>query len=239
VWENEVGGLTFEVGDDADRMFIKWMPTNYASAIDAEAARMRWARQYTPVPEAVSTGSDDEGAWLVTLPLPGDNAVAPRWKRDPGTAVRALGEGLRALHGALPVARCPFWWSAPERVADARRRAGLDEIDPSRWHEIHQTLSVDEALASLADLPPTDQLVVCHGDACAPNTLIAPDGRWSAHVDLGALGVGDRWADLAVATWSVEWNYGPEWEALLLTSYGIDPDPERTRYYRLLWDLGP
>jgi aminoglycoside phosphotransferase len=45
--------------------------------------------------------------------------------------------------------------------------------------------------------------------------------------------------DLAVATWSVDWNYGPQWESLLLSAYGIDPDPDRTRYYRLLWDLGP
>ena len=28
-----------------------------------------------------------------------------------------------------------------------------------------------------ADAPPADRLVVCHGDACAPNTLIADDGR--------------------------------------------------------------
>jgi kanamycin kinase len=37
----------------------------------------------------------------------------------------------------------------------------------------------------------------------------------------------------------VGWNYGPQWEGLLLSAYGIDPDPDRTRYYRLLWDLGP
>ncbi len=49
----------------------------------------------------------------------------------------------------------------------------------------------------------------------------------------------DRWADLAVATWSVEWNYGPQWEGLLLEAYGIAPDPDRSSYYRLLWDLGP
>jgi kanamycin kinase len=46
-----------------------------------------------------------------------------------------------------------------------------------------------------------------------------------------------RWADIAVATWSAEWNYGPGWEPLLLDAYGVQPDPERTRYYRLLWDL--
>ena len=79
--------------------------------------------------------------------------------------------------------------------------------------------------------------MVCHGDACAPNTLIGDDGRWSSHVDLGALGVGDRWADIAIATWSTQWNYGPGWERALLDAYGIEPDPERTAWYRLLWDM--
>ena len=44
---------------------------------------------------------------------------------------------------------------------------------------------------------------------------------------------------LAVATWSTTWNYGPGWETPLLDAYGVAPDPDRTRYYRLLWDLGP
>ncbi len=56
--------------------------------------------------------------------------------------------------------------------------------------------------------------------------------RWAADP-----ATADRWADIAVATWSAEWNYGPGWEPLLLDSYGIRPDPGRTRYYRLLWDL--
>jgi kanamycin kinase len=51
--------------------------------------------------------------------------------------------------------------------------------------------------------------------------------------------VADRWADLAVATWSLGWNYGPGWDATLLDAYGVAPDPERTAYYRLLWELGP
>jgi aminoglycoside phosphotransferase len=49
--------------------------------------------------------------------------------------------------------------------------------------------------------------------------------------------VADRWADLAVATWSLEWNHGPGWDATLLAAYGIDPDLERAAWYRLLWDL--
>ncbi|MFD6447456.1 phosphotransferase, partial [Promicromonospora sp. NPDC060204] len=86
--------------------------------------------------------------------------------------------------------------------------------------------------------PPHDRVVVCHGDACAPNTLLADDGTWAGHVDLGGLGVADRWADLAVATYSLGWNYGPGYDHLVYEGYGIDEDPDRIAYYRLLWDLG-
>jgi len=154
-------------------------------------------------------------------------------------AVTAIGAGLRAMHDALPVAGCPFSWMATGRLADARRRADEGHLDLSLWHEEHQPLGIERALDLLAGIPPADRLVVCHGDACSPNTLITEDGRCSGHVDLGELGVADRWADLAVATWSTEWNYGPGWENLLLSAYGVPPDPARTRYYRLLWDLGP
>ncbi|HEY3982098.1 MAG TPA: phosphotransferase [Streptosporangiaceae bacterium] len=106
------------------------------------------------------------------------------------------------------------------------------------WHEEFRGIGVDGALELLAEVPPIDELVVCHGDSCAPNTLIGDDGR-SGHVDLGELGVADRRADLAVATWSTTWNYGPGREIPLLDAYGIAPDGDRIRYYRLLWELGP
>jgi kanamycin kinase len=239
VWENEVGGLTFEIGRDPERCFVKWIPAHRAGQIDAEVDRLRWAGRHTVVPEVLDAGSDAQGGWMLTRAIAGDSAVASRWRADPAMAVRAIGEGLRALHDALPVSACPFSWSAEDRVADARHRAHAHLIDPSRWHPVHQDLSVDDALARLGEPPPIDRLVVCHGDACAPNTIIGPDGRCTGHVDLGALGIADRWADLAIATWSTEWNYGPGWERQLLAAYGTDPDPVRTRYYRLLWDLGP
>lgn len=77
---------------------------------------------------------------------------------------------------------------------------------------------------------------MCHGDACAPNTLIGHDGEWTAHVDLGALGVADRWADIAVAAMSTEWNYGPGWHDALIDAYGVTPDATRLAFYRELWN---
>ena len=240
VWLNEVGGITYEVGKGAERCFIKWAPagSEWDLDLEAEAERMEWACQFHPVPRPLARGQDADGSWLVTAPVPGDSAVAARWKAEPAVAVTAIGAGLRALHDALPTAGCPFSWSAEERVAAAIRKGESGWQDPASWHPSHQGLTVAAALESAAAIPPVDKLVVCHGDACAPNTLIGSDGRWSGHVDLGRLGIADRWADLAIATWSAGWNYGPGWERLLLDAYGVEPDPERTRYYRLLWDLG-
>src|ERR1700722_1284774 len=236
-WANSAGGLTFEAGSGTSRCFIKWTPVGSCPDLGAEADRLAWASPFHPVPEPLAGGADASGSWLVTTPLPGENAVSPRWKADPATAVTAIGAGLRALHDALPVGACPFSWSAEDRLTDARKQAAASQLRSASWHESHHQLSVGAALHLAAAIPPVDQLVVCHGDACPPNTLLTDDGRWSGHVDLGLLGIADRWADLAVATWSTDWNYGPGWDQLLLDAYEIAPDPERTRYYRLLWDL--
>ena len=201
VWENQLGGLTCEVNAGSDRWFVKWLPVTSGTDLTGEAVRLSWAQPFTPVPPLISQGSDGSGSWLVTAAIPGQNAASSRWKAEPQIAVRAIGEGLRSMHESLPVNRCPFSWSADDR---------------------------------LAETPPVDQLVVCHGDSCAPNTLLTDDGRWSAHVDLGALGTADRWADLAIATWNVTLNYGAGWENLLLDAYGVALDAERSRYYRLL-----
>lgn len=250
-WQNASGGLTYEISGGADggdagagpgsgaaRRFVKWSPAGSGRSIAAEAARIRWAADFTAVPRILDEGEDAVGAWMVTAALPGSMAAAEPWKSDPAAAVRAIGTGLRALHERLPVASCPFDWSADSRFAIVRARAAAGRIDPDDWHEDLRHLGpADRAVALLADTPPVERAVVCHGDACTPNTLIAEDGGFSGHVDLGRLGVADRWADLAVATWSVGWNYGVEWEGALLDAYGVAPDPERTTYYRMLYEL--
>lgn len=237
-WHNEVGGLTWQILDDRG-WFVKWNPHTNEVDLAREIERLAWAGRHATVPVVVASGADDEGVWFASEPLPGCSAVAEEWVAQPGVAVAAIGRGLRRLHDRLPVDDCPFSWRAPERVALAVERRADGRIDAARWSHPPAGVTVDEALDMVKDPPDVDRLVVCHGDACAPNTLIAPDGSPAGHVDLGALGIADRWADIAIATWSTEWNYGPGWEEPLLEAYGVEPDPARTAYYRLLWDLGP
>lgn len=217
VWRNELGGLTFRLeGPDGVR-YAKWVATGTPELdLEAEADRLTWAARYAAVPRVLDHGSDADGAWLVTAALPGASAVDPRWRSRPEDAARAIGAGLRALHDALPVDECPFTWSAEDRIARLDGPA-RDQVGP---------------------VPALDRLVVCHGDACAPNTLVADDGTPAGHVDLGSLGVGDRWADLAVASMSLGWNYGDGHEETFFDAYGTAPDAERIACYRRLWNLG-
>jgi kanamycin kinase len=216
VWQNVLGGLTFRLdGGDGRVRYAKWVAAGTPEIdLAGEAERLMWAQGRVPVPHVLDQGDDSDGTWLVTEGVAGRSAVDPRWIAEPAVAAAAIGRGLRLLHDALPVDECPFDWSVERRLARTEHR----RVD-------------------LAEPPPIDSLVVCHGDACAPNTLLHDDGTFAAHVDMGSLGVADRWADLAVAAWSTEWNYGPGYEGHVYKGYGIAPDPRRIDYYRLLWDM--
>lgn len=214
VWRNGLGGVTFRTDDDR---YIKYGPHHAVATMAAEAGRLEWARPHAAVPEVLAVGADETHEWLVTRAIPGLSAVDPRWLAEPEVAVRAVGAGLRALHEALPVGGCPFEWTVPVRLANAHARGIRVPLE-------------------LRTAPPVDRFVVCHGDACMPNTLLDAGGAPLAHVDLGALGIGDRWADIAVAATSTEWNCGPGWEDTLIDAYGVAPDESRLAYYRDLWN---
>ncbi|HEY9294601.1 MAG TPA: aminoglycoside 3'-phosphotransferase [Microlunatus sp.] len=216
IWANGVGGRTYRLDRGERTEYLKWAPDHEEIDLGLEADKLRWASAWTRVPEVLGHGRDSAtSAWLHTVGIPAQSAIAPRWKADPLTAARAIGAGLRALHDQLPVAHCPWSW----RIADRTPMIKKPE----------DTMLIDQA-------PPEDDLVVCHGDACSPNTLIGADGRCAGHVDLGSLGVGDRWADLAIATYSQTWNFDPAHEDQLLDAYGIARDDDRITYYRRLWD---
>lgn len=216
LWRNEAGGLAFRIPGETP-LVVKWNPSGSGESLADEAERMRWLTGRFPAPVPEACGADADGEWLVTQAIDARSAVDPRWLADPANAVRAIGIGLRRLHDELDASTCPFSWDVPERVAIMRR----DGV---------------EVRAAHLEPPPVDRLVVCHGDPCAPNTLVDDAGRFAAIVDVARLGVADRWADLAVASMSLDWNYGEGWQPAFFDAYGIEPDPGRLAYYRDLWE---
>lgn len=186
--------------------YLKWSPRAAGIDLGREAERLRWLEGRHPAPHVLGSGEDRTGQWMLTAALDADTAVSEFWRARPEQAVRAIAEGLRDLH-ALPVAEVPAHWES--------------------W--------ASRTPHDLGARPPIDDPVLVHGDACSPNTLIDAEGRFAAIVDVGDLTVGDRWADLAVAAMSLEWNYGTGWDGLFYEFYGVRPDPARIAYYRALW----
>jgi len=222
------GSVRFAKVDTGERRY----PT-----LAAEAERMVWAAAYLPVPVVVTLEQVEHCTVLITEALEGRDATDPYWRADLPGLVSALGQGLLEFHRAVGEEWCPFRFDIDIALEHVRRRVAADDIEPQGFHEEHQHLSPFAALDVLErTAPETQDLVVCHGDYCPPNSLLT-GGRVTGYVDLGEVGVADRWWDVAIGGWSAQWNFGPQFEQRFYDSYGIEPDPERIAFYRLLYDM--
>ncbi len=237
-WQLDPSASTYRLTHpSAGVRFVKVKTGGGYPCLSAEADRMRWCRPHLPVPEIVSEGSESGVAWLVTRGLPGRDATDEVWSGDPERLTRALARGLKRFHSA-PVSDCPFDFRLAAALRHVRLRVESGYLVPERdFHPEHAHLDAREAVALLeSTVPATESLSVCHGDYCPPNILLED---WVAvgFLDLGELGVADRWWDLAIATWSLDWNLGPGYEDLFLAEYGVDRDDRRVSFYRLMYDL--
>ena len=189
---------------------LKWNPRSSGIDLERERVRLDWLAGRHPAPPVIAHGIDGDAQWLLTRTIPGGMAVGDQWRARRPEAIAAIAAGLRAMH-AIPIDDFPTDWTGQV------------------W--------VGRQPPSIGTRPPIDHPVVVHGDACAPNTLISEDGAWTGNVDLGDLAVGDRWADLAIASLSLDWNFGEGHQQEFFDAYGIAQDEERIRYYRALWEL--
>jgi kanamycin kinase len=190
--------------------YLKWNPPSTGINLECERDRLEWISKRHPAPRVVDYGLDGDAQWLLTEGLPGTPAVGDAWRARRPEAIRAIAFGLREMHAI-----------------------GIDDF-PAEWTA---EVWVGQRPVSLGPRPSIEAPVLVHGDACAPNTLVSDGGAWTGHVDFGDLAVGDRWADLAIASLSLDWNFGEGHQPELIEAYGIDPDEGRIRYYRRLWEL--
>jgi len=214
--------------------FAKIADTPAYPTLESEAERMVWAAAYLPVPAVVTIDQVECSTVLITESLPGHDATDAKWRGDLPGLVTAFAQGLAAFHRSVGDEWCPFRFDIGRALEHVHRRLHAGLINPATFHDQFQHLSAASAVALLEDTAPEhEDLVVCHGDYCPPNALLT-NGKVTGFVDLGELGVADRWWDIAVGAWSSGWNFGAEYEQLFYESYGVEPDPDRIAFYRLL-----
>jgi len=171
---------------------------------------LRWLPTLAPhlpltVPVPLAIGEPGEGypwRWSVSPWISGSDVTARENVDDPERAALDLAAFVTALQhvdttGAPRAGRANFYRGVPLAWRDEDTRSSILE-----WDGILDTKKLtsawDAALAApLCQGPP----VWIHGDLL-PGNIIARDGRLSAVIDFGCLGVGDPAADL-VAGWAL------------------------------------
>jgi streptomycin 3"-kinase len=208
-----------------------------------ERDRLSWlSGTDVPCPEVADWLEYDAGACLVITAIEGVLACDVPSGGVP-TVLESLANVLGRLH-SIPTKRCPFdrrlSVSMPV-VEDVVRRGAVDvnNLDPT----CRDTPPSDLLAGLRAELDrvtrlESDDLVVCHGDACLPNFIVDPGTLDCVGViDIGRLGVADRYLDLSLITTNISWF--PQFSAananMLLRAYGLNtPDQDRLRFYQML-----
>jgi aminoglycoside phosphotransferase (APT) family kinase protein len=210
----------YRLGDD---MVVR-LP-RIAWAIGQVEKEYRWLPKLAPhlplaIPVPLAKGEPAEGYpwhWSVNPWLAGENATIER-VADPTQLARDLARFITALHGIDPSGGPPpgshnASRGVPLAMRDEPTRAAIASLHG--MIDTHAALAAWESALGIPDWhgPP----VWIHGDIQSGN-LLAVEGRLSAVIDFGCLGVGDPACDLIVA-----WNLlSAETRAVFRSALQID-----------------
>jgi aminoglycoside phosphotransferase (APT) family kinase protein len=155
------------------------------------------------IPVPLAKGTPGEGypwQWSVYRWLAGENATIERIA-DPGQAARDLAHFIAALQRIDPTGGPPpgphnFFRGVPLAMRDSETRAAIATL-----HGTLDASALTAAWEAALQAPAWHGLPIwIHGDL-QPLNLLVQQGRLSAVIDFGGLGVGDPACDLIVA-----WN---------------------------------
>jgi len=219
-------------------LFLKQDEGRRAADLADEYVRLRWLQDQLPVPRLVAFAEQASAAWLLSEAL--DGIAAYEWlEANPdrsATAVAGMASFLRRLH-SLPVAACPFNAGLPLRLVAARANIDAGRVDENEFDAARVGWSAEQVWDRLHMLLPIDaEPVVTHGDFSLDNIFLDDAGAVTGVIDLGRVGVADRYQDLAIlANCVAEFDAGLN--AVLFDAYGSPPDAQRIEVHLLLDEL--
>lgn len=175
----------------------------------------------------ISTDRD----YLLSRKAKGEDCTHGSYLEDPKRLVRILATELSRLH-SMPCGDCPEQKRMDAYLELAKENCKAGRYDLSLFGEGTIFKSADEAWQTLekgAHLLKNECLI--HGDYCLPNVILN-NREFSAFIDLGNAGVGDRHVDIFWGVWTLWYNLKTDkYTDLFFDTYGrekIDPEILRT-----------
>lgn len=235
----KVAGYTWErntLGMSAEWVLYLHHPTwpayylKASPALMGEWGRTAWLRPHLPVPQVHYFATQPERDYLLLEALPGQPL---EYATPTESLVRGVARMLKQLHD-IPLALCPFDARLEVRIAAATQAVHAGQVDETDFDPARLGRSAADLLVELLDRRPShEQLVVTHGDFVMSN-ILAVGETITGVIDLGRVGVADRYQDLGLAGDSIREEFGEAWMHLFFAEYGTTPDEERMDYFKLL-----
>ena len=213
----------------------------------ADVRILEWLAGKAPVPQVAAHEVQEGQDWLLMTRIRGQELCRPEVMNNPTLLLDCMAEALHTLW-AIPAETCPFERTVADNLSHAEAAILAGRFDPSGCEPETFGPGGFENPEALLDwlknhLPPQDR-VVTHGDFCLPN-LFTDGTRFTGFIDVGNVGAGDRWMDLALGWRSLKHNsdghYGKTYPKInpddLFRAAGVEKDEEKLRYYILLDEL--
>lgn len=219
----------------AKSSYLKYLPHGTHFDLTGERERLLWLKDKLPVPDVLHWQTTEEGQYLLMSELKGFTCSQDEMVNNPALTVQLLAEALKQIH-AIDWQNCPFSRRNKDLIHHCRTNMDKGVVDETDFDDWWWGQPVEQLWQEVIETrPASEDLVLVHGDACLPNFLVLPEEKQvSGFIDVGALGVGDRYVDLALTHRSIIYNLGEKWVAPFFEAYGIAPDPTKIRWYRLV-----
>lgn len=220
---------------DAPELYLKRGKESVADDITDEMVRLNWLKAYLPLPTITHFTRTPDEALLLTTAIPGKTAFqmleeCPDKRND---IVDALAVFLQRLH-RIPVSHCPFNSDHQFRLALAQTRMNNGLVDADDFDDERKGWSVVQVWNEMLSLLPfSSDPVVTHGDFPLDN-LIFSQGKVVGCIDVGRVGIADRYQDLAIL-WNCLSEFSPSLQNRLFEQYGITaPNLEKLQFHLML-----
>ena len=228
-----------------DDYVLKIRPADDWDTVDVRI--LEWLAGKAPVPRVAAHEVRDGRDWLLMTRIQGWELCKPEVMNNPTLLMDCMAESLHILW-AIDAEQCPFERTVADNLSHAEKAILSGSFDPSDCEPDTFGPGGFEKPESLLNwlknnLPPQDRAVT-HGDFCLPN-LFTDGKRFTGFIDVGNVGVADRWMDLALGWRSLKHNsdghYGKIYPKIdpddLFRAAGVPKDEEKLRYYILLDEL--
>jgi aminoglycoside phosphotransferase len=214
-------------------LYLKIAPRVPGFSLFQEKLKLNWLENRIPVPKVMQFYENQNTDYLLLSEISGLPASDNSLKDNVSRVIEQMVNGLKQIH-ELPVKKCPFDERMNYKIELVRERIAKNLIDIKDFEEEHQGKTAEDMFERLLSAKPEgEDLVFTHGDYCVPNVILE-NGKLSGFVDWGNAGVADRYQDVALLTRSISHNFDDGWEKKIFEIYGIEPDPKKIEFYKLL-----